>query len=250
MRRLLVVLLLLALSGLACTLQFQTMPRTDTETLEAPPAALAETNVSENSQDLEGPDINYNNIHFTLDPALGTRLYVYDDVTTIDGQTAYNTRFALTAEDYCQTWCLMVYPVAEFKQAFGSFVFPPEGYRGGAAITFKVQEKSLAFQNGSGARALETFGQSHFGVSNETLTYVFRGFSADQQYGVYLKVPARTANLPDMAPTMTTNSDPIQDIVQYNQQAAQTLNALAPADFTPNLDLLDALVASIQVETP
>jgi len=28
------------------------------------------------------------------------------------------------------------------------------------------------------------------------------------------------------------------------------MNALAPADFTPNLDLLDALVASIHVERP
>jgi hypothetical protein len=196
---------------------------------------------------LEGPNIDYHGIRFTLDPALGSRLYVFDEETTIDGATAHPTRFALTSEEYCQTWCLMVYPVAEFEQAFGSFVFPPAGYRGGAAVIFKAQEKALSFQNGSGDRGLETFGQDHYGVSNESLRYVFRGYSADQQYGIYVQVPIRATNLPDAVPTLTTD---VQDILEYNQQAAESMNALTPADFTPDLDLLDAWVASIHVETP
>ena len=197
-------------------------------------------------QVLEGPDINYNSILFTLEPAMGSRLYVFDDVTSINGLIAHHTRFSLTVEEYCQTWCLEVYPIAEFEQAFGFFVFPPAGYRGGAAVIFEAQEMALSFQNGSGNRGLETSGQSHYGVSNESLKYIFRGYSADKQYGIYVEIPIHAANLPDSAPTMTTN---FEDILEYNRQVAGSMNALTATDFTPNLDLLDALVASIYVGT-
>jgi hypothetical protein len=235
----------------ACTFSVETL----VPTLEAPTQsqeAQAETpvpaaDVPANGQALEGPNINYNGIRFTLDPALGSHLYVFEDVISLDGATAHNIRFALTPEEYCQTWCLMVYPVAEFEQAFGTFVFPPAGYRGGAAVVFDAQKKTLAFQNGSGDRGLETFGQSQYGVSNESLQYVFRGYSADKQYGIFVQIPIRAANLPDAAPTLAFNS---QDVLDYNQKVAESMNALAPADFTPNLDLLDALAASIHVETP
>ncbi|MBI5963739.1 MAG: hypothetical protein HY863_09720 [Chloroflexi bacterium] len=133
---------------------------------------------------LEGPDIDYNGFRFTLDPAFGSHVYVFEDVATLEGATAHNIRFALTPEEYCQTWCLKVYRVADFEQAFGSFVFPPAGYRGGAAVVFEAQKTLLSFQNGSGDRGLETFGQSHYNVSNESLKYVFRGYSIDKQYGI------------------------------------------------------------------
>src|SRR6266545_4065662 len=206
MRRLIVLLALLVLLAIACTFEVQAQPRPGEET-ETPSASLAPetaTNAPENGQVLEGPEIEYKGVRFTLDPVLGSRLYVFDDVTTIDGLTAHNTRFALTPEEYCQTWCLMVYPVAQFQQAFGSFVFPPNGYRGGAAVVFKAQETALSFQNGSGDRGLETFGQNQYGVSNESLKYVFRGYSTDKQYGIFAQVPVRTANLPNAAPTLTT----------------------------------------------
>ena len=98
-----------------------------------------------------------------------------------------------------------------------------------------------------GERSLETFGQSHYGVSNESLNYVFRGYSPDRKYGVYVQVPIHATSLPDVAPTMEFNSP---DILDYNQKAAESMNLLTAADFTPDLDLLDALVASIHVETP
>jgi len=249
MRCLILLLLLLVLPGIACTFEFQTMPQAEgpTETASSATVPATEADSPGNPQVLEGPNIDYQGIRFTLDPALDSRLYVFDDVLTIDGLTAHHTRFALAQEEYCQTWCLMVYPVAEFEQAFGSFVFPPAGYRGGAAVIFKAQEKELSFQNGSGDRGLETFGQDHYGVSNESLKYVFRGYSADQQYGIYVQVPIRATGLPETAPTTTTD---VQDILEYNRQAAESMNVLTPADFTPDLDLLDAWVASIHVETP
>ncbi len=243
MRRWILMFSLLVLLSMACSLQFQTMPE-QTSTPIASPAPATEAGISANTQDLEGPDINYNGVRFTLDPALGSRLYAYDDVTTLDGKTAHNIRFSLAPEEYCRTWCVMVYPVAEFQQAFGDFVFPPAGYRGGAAIIFHAQEKLLHFQDGTGTRALETFGQNHYGVNNESLKYAFRGYSVDKHYAVYVQIPIRAASLPDTEPTLTT------DIQAYNQQTTQSVNALTPADFSPNLDLLDGLVASIRVGAP
>jgi hypothetical protein len=257
MRRLTALLSLLVLLDTACTPSGfaeynptlktgkQTQSQAEVQTEIPSPIPVAPTN----TQILDGPNINYNGIRFTLNPAFGSHLYVFDDITTVDGLTAHNTRFALTSEAYCQTWCLMVYPVADFTQAFGTFVFPPTGYRGGAAVIFEAQEMTLSFKNGSGNRGLEAFGQDHYKVNNESLKYVFRGYSADKQYGIFVQVPIHASNLPDVNPT-TTNGNPAQDILEYNQQVSQSMNALAPADFTPNLDLLDDLVTSIYVGKP
>ena len=212
-----------------------------------PPATTAPVTPG-SAQVLDGPPISYNGIHFTLDPALGARLYAYDDAITLNGLTAHSTRFALSPEDYCRTWCVQVYPVAEFEQVFGNFVFPPAGYRGGAAIIFTAQEKPLSFNNGSGSRALEAFGQNHYGVSNESLKYAFRGYTTDQRFAVFVQAPVHAPGLADIAPTLAPGSDPLTGIRDYNTRAAASLNALSPADFTPDLGLLDGLVGSIQVE--
>jgi len=247
MQRLMVMVSLLVLLSMACTFDVQTFEPTSDVPAQPQPEIQTETASPATGQALEGPDINFHGIRFTLDPALGPRLYVFEDVITLEGATAHNIRFALTPEEYCQTWCLMVYPIAEFEQAFGKFVFLPDGYRGGAAIIFEAQKTALSLQNGSGERSLETFGQSHFGVSNESLKYVFRGYSADRQYGIYVQAPVHTTSLPDTAPTLEFNS---QDVFDYNQKASESINGLTSGDFTPNLDWLDALVASIHVQAP
>src|SRR4030095_955963 len=127
MRHLMVMVSLLVLLSTACTFNVQTIAPTMEVPTQSQPEIQTETPSPVPGQVLDGPDINYNGIRFTLDPALGSRLYVFEDVTTLEGATAHNIRFALTPEEYCQTWCLMVYPIAEFEQAFGSFVFPPAG---------------------------------------------------------------------------------------------------------------------------
>jgi len=53
----------------------------------------------------------------------------------------------------------------------------------------------------------------------------FRGYSADKQYGIYVQVPIHAASLPDVAPTMSANS---QEILDYNQKTAESLSVLSP----------------------
>jgi hypothetical protein len=247
MRRLMVMVSVLVLLSMACTWSMQTLAPTSEIPTQTQPEIQIETPRPATGQVLNGPEINYDGIRFTLDPALGSSLYVFEDAITLEGAMAHNVRFALTPEEYCQTWCLMVYSVAEFEQAFGTFVFPPAGYRGGAAVIFDAQKTALSFQNGSGDRTLEAFGQDHYGVSNGSLHYVSRGYSTDMQYGIYVQVPIHATSLPDVAPTIAFNS---QEVLDYNKKAAESMNALTPEDFTPNLALLDALVSSIRVAAP
>jgi hypothetical protein len=83
-------------------------------------------------------------------------------------------------------------------------------------------------------------------VNNNSLKYAFRGVTTDGQFAVYVQIPARSERLSDLPPTLTA-TDPANDILTYNQHAVDTLNSLSSSDFSPPLDLLDALVASIQV---
>ncbi len=246
------ILLLAAVQLVACTTSLPA-PNLDIpthgETGTSTPARDSRVDSAGGVQSLEGPEIGYKGIHFFLNPAMGSRLYVFDDVITLDGLTAHSIRFDLASEKDCTTWCLVVYPVSEFEKAFGFFAFPPMGYRGGAAVIFKAQEKALSFQQGSGKRALEAFGQNHYAVSNESLKYVYRGYSADRQYAVFVQIPTHAAGLLDTPPTMTPGPALVNDIMEYNGRAAESLNALSSADFTPNLDLLDALVVSIRVQS-
>lgn len=247
MRRLIILLSLFILPVMACSLIGQTSSPTleiSTQTQVIAPTKMplpTATDIPANGQALDGPNINFNGIHFTLDPSLGSRVYVFDDVITWppEGGTAHSLRFSITPEEYCWEWCLDVYRVADFEQAIPEFVFPGE-----VAVVFEAQKKSLSFQNGSGDRALEVFAQDHYWVTNELLRYVFRGYSTDKQYGIFLQIHTQAANLPVATPTMTNH---VQDILDYNQLMAQAMNTMSAKDFTPNLDVLDALVTSIYV---
>ena len=233
---------------------------------EVPPAptAAAGAQAFPGAQVISGPQIAWNGISFELDPVFGSRVFVYDaQIESPEGLAAHYTRFALAEEEYCQSWCVQVYPLEQFQTAFGRFVFPPAGYGGGAAIILHAQDQPLNFQNGEGQRALEMHGQMSFFVSNETLFYIFRGYSDDQQYAVYIKIPIDAAILASTGdPEQNTNPDAIlipttppdvaypQDaILAYNQEAVRQLNLLAGEAFDPGLSVVDALVASLQIES-
>jgi hypothetical protein len=212
---------------------------------------------------IDGPEISWNGVRFDLDPVLGSTVFMYDEqIGSPDGLTAHYTRFALTEEDYCQTWCVQVYPVEQFHEAFGRFVFPPAGYGGGAAIILHAQDKQLNFQNGEGDRSLEIHGQMSYFVSNESLSYNFRGTTHDQQYAVYIRIPVSAPILASTDnPEENSNPDAIliptalpdagysgDAILTYNEEAVVQLDLLAPAAFDPDLSVLDALVASLHIE--
>jgi len=166
------------------------------------------------------------------------------------------TRFATSPQDtFCERGCIDIIPVAQAKQALGRFAFPPDGQ--GGMVLFQTRSQTLSFQNGSGTRTLEMHGQGVQFVNNAELRYIFRGYTSDGQYAVYVTFPIQASILPsDPDPAANTNphvfapppalDDPTA-IDTFNQQAVTQLNALSPNDFSPNLAWLDALVQSLYV---
>jgi len=200
--------------------------------------------------------ISYNGIHFTYDPALGD---VYTRTESI-GEVNF-TRFSFAPDGLCRkVGCVDVDPVGQYKAAFPDRPLPPLG----AATILRAQDQPLSFQNGDGARSIRMRGQDIFFANNEALLYEFQGFTEDGRFYVLVTIPLDAPILPSTYdPAQNTNPDALPlpaelptdypalaDLMGvYNQDAEQQLEQLAAADFTPDLTLLDELVASIWVDT-
>lgn len=94
---------------------------------------------------------------------------------------------------------------------------------------FQAQLQSLNFQNGSGLRYLSQYTPANIGP--DSAFYTYQGLTNDGQYYVAAFFPVSGNLFNGLSPDNATAS----------------LNAGAPADFSPNLQTLDAIVASLLV---
>ena len=115
-----------------------------------------------------------------------------------------------------------------------------------------VQTEFLDFANGSGIRFVGRFSQDASPVLNYQIKYIFQGLTHDNKYYVSLEYPVSTTALPDDVENMTVEQQKqaTDDFQSYLEAVEDKLNALAPADFTPDLSKLDALVQSIKTPEP
>jgi cell division septation protein DedD len=133
----------------------------------------------------------------------------------------------------------------------------------GAAILVRAQTESLVFENGRGLRALVMTGQDAYLANNAALVYDFHGLTGDGRYYVTFCYPISAPMLLDGSdPARNRNPDampapPLPDrqndewfnlVLNYNAEVAQQLEALTAAAFSPDIALLDALVASLRVD--
>jgi hypothetical protein len=219
-----------------------------------------------------GPDISFNGVSFTLDPAVAASVYLHtpSDAWDVAGWTG----FWFSPEGWCEEGCVNVYPVDSFLEEIpaGADVIAElqaalqrpatSGFPiWGAGILVQAQTELLDFASGDGIRSLVMAGQATYWVSNESLDYHFLGLTRDGQYLVEVKIPIRAPFLldgsdpetntnPDALPLPELPSDPAlwdQAVRGYNREAERQLEELAPAGFTPDLRLLDALVASLHI---
>lgn len=224
-----------------------TQTATATPTTEPAPTPLAH----------HGPTVSSKGVTFDFDPSLGDTVYEHTD-----SMAGVNfTRFTFAPDGWCRNvGCVEVYPVKEYEEALPNWPLPPVG----AATVLRAQDKPLNFQNGGGARSIRMRGQDGFFANNEDLVYDFQGLTDDEQYYVSIIIPIDAPILLSTAdpdenenaaaipvPELPSNYNELSDVIQeYNQEATQQLNQLAAADFTPSLDVLDALVASLRIEAP
>lgn len=120
-----------------------------------------------------------------------------------------------------------------------------------AAQVFRSQVKYLNFQSGQGIRFITQYDQAIMPINNLEVFYTFQGLTSDGRYYIAAILPVSTAALPD---TDQLTQEQMQTLgtgeafAAYLTQIVQTLNGLPAADFTPNLDQLDAMIASLRVE--
>ncbi len=160
-----------------------------------------------------------------------------------------------------------VYPIAEYKQVNktvggvmdalqqylaygttqGSIPFLPL-FNAGQAVRVKVQK--LSFQNGEGVRFLTLYGQWLPPLNNQELFYTFQGMTRDGKYYITAIFPITHPSLPefDSVPSGYTNESWASAAQNYVANQAATLEAAAVTSFLPSVNVLDALIQSLNIQ--
>jgi hypothetical protein len=99
-------------------------------------------------------------------------------------------------------------------------------------------------------RFLTIYAQYVAPVNNQDLFYTFQGLTADGRYFVSATLPVNHPSLrADLNAFSTSELDTItKDYDQYRNDAAAALATQPNASFTPSLERLDALIASLAIE--
>lgn len=111
-----------------------------------------------------------------------------------------------------------------------------------------AQVRYLEFGGGSGVRFLTHLTQEIHPLTASSLVYTFQGLTGDGRFYVAAYFPVTTTVLP----TTTADITPAEhdaykrDYLAYVEGIAQKLDA-QPQSFTPALDALDGLIASLQI---
>jgi hypothetical protein len=245
--------------------------RRPTEVPPPTPSATPKATLTSTERELEGPDVSYHGISFTVDPVLGDAVFAD---TAASGPPGY-AEFSFAPGGWCRaTGCVIVYPVEAYREdiPFGDDLI--DGLEAviedqsddyfpvlAAHILLRAQTQHIRFQNGSGIRAAVIAGQDFFFANNESMQYEFHGLTDDGQYYIQVMFPiAAPMLLSTYDPARNTNEDAIpvpelpEDdrqasivINEYNEEAERQLEALDGSSFAPDLGALDALVDSLQV---
>ena len=241
---------------------------------EVPPPA--ETDLPEPTRE---PDFTYEGIGLSFDPLVAMGI----SPETVPAQNmgedympgeTYPTYYELTLEGYAigdhfYTPLIRIYPIAEYR-AISSLASesidhlqqalidrPQGGIMSGlpflplvnAAQVFAANVQYFDFQNSSGVRYLTMFAQAMYPVDNQNFFYTYQGLTNDGQYYISAMLPVIHPELPDDASGMLDDWEAFEaNWETYLADIVLWLDEQSAPSFTPNLELLDALMASIQVD--
>ncbi len=116
-----------------------------------------------------------------------------------------------------------------------------------AGQVFNAQAKFVDFQSGSGIRFLSMYAQAVYPVDNYNIFFTYQGLSADNAYFISMVLPINSAALPMHAADPADYEAFINTFTTYLQETSALLNAEAPERFTPTLNALDAMIASMRI---
>jgi putative hemolysin len=112
-----------------------------------------------------------------------------------------------------------------------------------------TQVSYIDFQNGTGVRMLTQLAQAWFPINNQEIFYTYQGITHDGQYYVAAILPVSHPSLPPDGSEVpgddwTAFADNFQT---YASGIAQQLDSEPSSSYTPDLALLDAMIASIEI---
>jgi hypothetical protein len=122
-----------------------------------------------------------------------------------------------------------------------------------AVQLLRAQVQYLAFDSGRGVRFLTFYAQNAAPLSNPGLLYVYQGLTDDGRYVVSAILPVSAPILDPAAPAVPFPTADASGGFQpeayeaYLAALVERLNTVGPAEVTPDLSQLDALVQSLQV---
>jgi hypothetical protein len=93
--------------------------------------------------------------------------------------------------------------------------------------------RHISFDGGAGLRWVTRYAVTNTPTTNDTIFYTFQGITTDGKYYVSFFWPVSAKDLPESKDFPASR---------------RYLDSLAPADFTPDLSRLDALVSSISIK--
>ncbi len=114
-------------------------------------------------------------------------------------------------------------------------------------ITALASYLDLPKLDASGVRWVGRLTQNPGPLVNNELRYLFQGITADGKYLINASFPISTTTLPDTLDALTEDENTAfqEDATGYLEAITSALSFLTPADFTPSLDALDAMLQSI-----
>jgi hypothetical protein len=131
---------------------------------------------------------------------------------------------------------------------------PTIPFNGAAAQEYAAQAKLIAFKNGNGVSMISQYAQFPGPILKDGSYYHYEGLTSDGKYMVAIMLPV---TLPLQATADNPSADGVvypSDISDVNglnayfQGVTDLLNAASPDSFQPNLNLLEALIQSIQIQ--
>jgi len=279
-KRLLVVVLLLALAALACVVSFDDFGGPAEEDLIATRAALGATQTAlaapppqenEAKEPAETPPVAFNGASLLPPPGwtFTARTEPADEAFEAFWSTPEHDLFEAqgypVANDYhdpaIRVFSVQVYTdsnelagerVSELRALLearpalpaGAPPFLPAfnaGQLGQAKVAF------LDFQNGSGIRFLTQFGQAFWPFYNRGMVYAYIGLTDDGRYLVSALMPVAHPAL-DIYDDFQSADDFYDDAETFLRGQVDMLNAQPDDSFLPSLALLDDLLSSVRVD--
>lgn len=119
-----------------------------------------------------------------------------------------------------------------------------------AAQVVRTQVAYLDFANGAGVRFVTYYAQDVSPLTNDAIFYTFQGLTSDGRYYISADFPVNASSLPatfNESAAATDYDTFAQNYMAYLDETITQLNTLTPANFTPNLTLLDSLIQSLSV---